>query len=247
MLIKEKIKRNFSKSAFGYDQYAEMHRRISLQLLYEIPEGNYKKILDVGCGTGFFSSAMAGFARDSGVLAVDLAPGMIKYARAMNSHFNLQFMEGDGENLPFPDNTFDLAVSSLSFQWMNPDLCFSEVKRVLCTDGKLYFSLFGPGTLIELKQLIGDRTIHSYPEAQQLKNYLEGINFREVEIKTISERRNFSDFFSLARFLKGLGAQTGKDVYGLRFKELAEKYREKYSNEDGIFASFEVILGWGKK
>jgi len=71
-------------------------------------------MLDVGCGTGYFTCR---FAREDGlkVTGIDIDPGMISFAREKlpDSDFAL----GDAQNLPFADASFDyvVAVASLCF------------------------------------------------------------------------------------------------------------------------------------
>ena len=51
---------------------------------------------------------------------------------------NMDFVQGDAEKLPFSDNSFDIVISRLAFHhFPNPKRCFSEMARVLKTDGKM--------------------------------------------------------------------------------------------------------------
>lgn len=231
--IKEKIKRNFSRSAKSYDDYASLHKEIAKRVLSDIPEKGYKYILDIGTGTGFLAYGLAERFKKAKIFAIDLAPGMVEHARAKNPYPNIQFQEGDGEKIPFGKETFDLAVSSSSLQWMNCNKCFLEVKRVLKPEGDFYFSMFGPKTLCELKEVMGNKTI-----LEKLKG-----------IKSYSEIKQeiFPDFMALLNFIKGLGAQSGPVSLGLESRKVlanAEKeYNKRYGCERGIIATFEIIYG----
>ena len=47
-------------------------------------------------------------------------------------------MQGDAENLPLPDNSFDIVISHLAFHhFPNPKRCFSEMVRFLKISGKM--------------------------------------------------------------------------------------------------------------
>ena len=51
---------------------------------------------------------------------------------------NIDFVQGDAEQLPFSDNSFDIVISRLAFHhFSNPKRCFSEMTRVVKTGGKL--------------------------------------------------------------------------------------------------------------
>jgi len=245
--LKEQIKRNFSKSAKVYDDYATIHREVANSVLGQVPEKDYKYILDIGTGTGFLAFGLAERFNKSKIFAIDIAPGMIEHARAKSPYSNIQFLEGDGEKIPFADNTFDLVVSSSSFQWMHPGKCFSEVKRVLKPGQSSYFSFFGPKTLIELKDIMGDRTHVKYPSPKELKKILNKLKFTNIELKSEIYKESFEDFMALLQFIKHLGAQTAKDPLGFNSrKALTEAswiYKKKYGYNSGIIASFEIIYG----
>jgi ubiquinone/menaquinone biosynthesis C-methylase UbiE len=90
-----------------------------------------QSILDVGSGSGYFSRHFA----DAGlqVTGVDPDPAMNQYARASGSKVN--YIQGDAQRLPFPDNAFDYcaAVTSLCFI-DEPQMALTEMWRV-CRHG----------------------------------------------------------------------------------------------------------------
>lgn len=101
------------------------------------------KILDVGCGTGFFSILLARAGHE--VTGVDLTPDMIKYAGILageeldyDERGRCRFRVMDAEHLEFPDGTFD-AVVSRNLTWTLPDVerAYREWSRVLKEGGIL--------------------------------------------------------------------------------------------------------------
>ena len=250
MQIKEKIKRNFSKSAPHYDEYAHLQKEIAGRLIEQIKETEFCQILDIGCGTGYLALALAEKFPNASLSAIDLAPGMIEYASLKNPFANLQFSEGDGEKLEFSDQRFDLVVSSSAFQWMDPNLSFTEVKRVIKPGGKFYFSLFGPATLAELKSNEEEHRPNNL-KAISLADLLRGIGFEDVAVASSIKRAIFPDFMSLLRLLKDLGAQSSSAPVGFGSRrilvERALSYTRKFMDKDGIYASFEVLFGKGRR
>ena len=111
----------FDRRASGYEsgRLGGLHRDIADRTiriaLAEAPDP--RRVLDVGCGTGYLLRQMA--ARLPGAVdlaGVDAAPGMIEVARSAEpADPRLRFSEGFAEALPHPAGSFDLVVSTTSF------------------------------------------------------------------------------------------------------------------------------------
>ena len=110
----------FGERAHGHDQgwRGQMHHQIAdgaVDLaLTCVPAP--MRILDVGCGTGYLLGRLAARAPQAEALAgIDAAPAMIEVARAAAADDRLRFVAGTAERLPWPAATFDLVVSTTSF------------------------------------------------------------------------------------------------------------------------------------
>lgn len=106
--------------------------------------GGAARVLDVGCGTGLVLRAVATRLPEAEVLTgVDAAPAMIEMARMRasedsNNGSRLSFEQGMAEQLPFPDASFDLVVSAVSFHhWADQAAGLAECHRVLSPGGRL--------------------------------------------------------------------------------------------------------------
>jgi ubiquinone/menaquinone biosynthesis C-methylase UbiE len=69
--------------------------------------------LDVGCGNGAFTETLVERCAPASVDGIDPAAGQLAYARARPAARIAQFHQGDAMALPFPDDTFDVAVMPL--------------------------------------------------------------------------------------------------------------------------------------
>jgi ubiquinone/menaquinone biosynthesis C-methylase UbiE len=90
-----------------------------------------ESVLDVGCGTGNLALAIAEKTRASKIVGVDLSEGFIEYARGKSKDPRLVFEQGDAQNLPYADNSFDRCMAILVLQFV-PDKvkAIAEMKRV---------------------------------------------------------------------------------------------------------------------
>lgn len=112
------------------------------------------RVLDVGCGTGLLLRLMAGRLPDAEqFVGVDPAEAMIAVARERASDPRLRFTPGVAEALPYRDASFDLVVSTTSFDhWRDQQAGLTECARVVRTGGRLVltdlFSLWLAPTLV---------------------------------------------------------------------------------------------------
>jgi ubiquinone/menaquinone biosynthesis C-methylase UbiE len=98
-----------------------------------------QRVLDVGCGTGYFAGLLASaVGADGRVVGIDASPEMIEYAVRERGRANCQFEAGTAEALSFPAEQFDVVVSSLFMHHLPADLqptALTEMHRVLRPGG----------------------------------------------------------------------------------------------------------------
>jgi ubiquinone/menaquinone biosynthesis C-methylase UbiE len=94
------------------------------------------RVLDVGCGNGALLMQLGG--RVAHGVGVDASAGMIERARMRAAgRPELEFVRIDGPVLPFPDASFDVVTSLLSFRYLDWDPIMNEIRRVLRPGGRL--------------------------------------------------------------------------------------------------------------
>jgi arsenite methyltransferase len=99
-------------------------------------------VLDIGCGAGTDTLVAAQMVAPAGqVIGIDMTPEMLSRARAAAAEMgsgNVGFVEGDVEKLPFPAESFDVAISNGVIDLIpDKDAVFSEIFRVLRPGGRL--------------------------------------------------------------------------------------------------------------
>ena len=97
-------------------------------------------LLDVGCGSGLFSSLAQ--AKGADVTGIDASTPLIEQAKERNAAIN--FLTGEMEELPFADSTFDIVCGFNSIQYAESvKHALIEAKRVLKEKGKLVIMIWG--------------------------------------------------------------------------------------------------------
>jgi len=97
-------------------------------------------VLEVGCGRGGGAFSLMKYARPRTLTGLDLSPKAVHLARKAYALPGLSFLQGDAENLPFPDSSFDAAVNvESSHCYPNIRRFLAEVFRVLRPGGRFYY------------------------------------------------------------------------------------------------------------
>jgi arsenite methyltransferase len=101
-----------------------------------------ERVLDLGSGAGTDSLVAAQMVGEQGhVTGIDMTSAMLTRAGAAAAEMgltNVEFVEGEAEQLPFPDESFDVVVSNGVIDLIpDKDAVFSELFRVLAPGGRL--------------------------------------------------------------------------------------------------------------
>ncbi|WP_339669331.1 malonyl-ACP O-methyltransferase BioC [Dasania marina] len=250
------VAKSFAKAAATYDSVAGLQRDIGNQLLECLPSNNagLERVVDLGCGTGFFLPKLQQQLLPAQLVAFDLAEGMLRYARDHRELQDALYLCGDAEAIPLADNSVDIIFSSLAIQWCEtPEQLFAEVFRVLKPGGRFVFATLGPDTLNELRSAW--QQVDSYVHVNQFLDEVivnhaiaqAGFVVQQWQEQTVVLQ--YSKLKLLTRELKALGAHNvnagrpsglmGKQ----RVKALLAAY-ENYRNEQGMLpATYQVWYG----
>jgi SAM-dependent methyltransferase len=109
-----------------------------------IPAGT--TLLDVACGAGQLSLPAA--RQGIRVTGLDLAANLVEQAnaRAEAEGLRIQFDQGDAENLPYPDESFDIVMSLIGAMFApRPELVAAEMVRVCRPGGRIVMGNWTPG------------------------------------------------------------------------------------------------------
>jgi SAM-dependent methyltransferase len=113
-------------------------RRVADRIAESVPFEGDGPLLDAGCGTGSLAGAL--LARHPGrrIVGIDVAEPYLDFARARRDLAGVEFLKGDAQDIPFPDDSFDGAGALIALNFMSDPLkAAREMARVVRPGGTL--------------------------------------------------------------------------------------------------------------
>lgn len=132
----------------AYDAVTELFgfgRRFKRTIAARIDIGPGERLLDLGCGTGTLLAAIAARQPTARLTGIDPDPRMLAVARR-RLPAAVQLQRGFAQELPFPDSSIDVVVSTLVFHHLTDPAkrtALAELSRALTPGGRLHLVDFG--------------------------------------------------------------------------------------------------------
>ena len=180
-----------------------------------------KKLLDVASGPGYVAAAAA--ARGCQVTGLDFASAMV--AQARNRYPEIAFREGDAEELPFPDASFDAVTMNFGLLHLGrPERALSEAQRVLRPGGKFAFTVWarpeearGFGIVLSAIQKHGNLNVpipagppfFRFSDPEECRRALTQAGFGKSDVKTVPQTWRLGSGEQLWDFMLGSTVRTG--------------------------------------
>ena len=212
----------------GYERLmGRWSRVLALPFLDFVGTADGDRILDVGCGTGHLSFAVARRTGAGEIRGVDLAPPYIEHARRHNQDARIAFDVGDACALPYPAQGFDRVLSLLVLHFVpESGRAIGEMRRVAkpgavvgaavwdvrggCISNRMFFD-----TAAVLDPEAGARRARNYTRPLtrpgELAKAWREAGFERVEETTLAIRMEFASFADY------WGPYEGKDGPGAEY------------------------------
>lgn len=171
---------------------------------YEFSNARGRKVLDVGCGNGWVLSHFA--RRGAATTGIDITEAGVNLCRTRfkNEKLSGDFVVGNAEALPFPDNSFDVvSCMGVVHHTSNPHQAVRELHRVLKPGGRLLFMVYHRNSILYrfkfpiLKMLTGK-------SIQQLVNEVDGYGNPRGDVYSRDELRKLLGEFEITELSPGL-------------------------------------------
>jgi ubiquinone/menaquinone biosynthesis C-methylase UbiE len=165
-----------------------------------------ERVLDVACGTGVVARLVAERVGAEGtVVGVDVNPGMLAVARAVDAGGAIEWHETHAEKLPLADERFDVVLCQLGLQFFGDrGTALREMRRVLVPGGRALISVCGPTPppFAVLEEALGRhlgagasefvRTVFSLNTPDELRELADGAGFANADASYAMKRLRLS-------------------------------------------------------
>lgn len=269
MIDKQQVKSHFSKNASSYNQYAHVQKKMKDILIKFILQNNkdvseIKNILEIGCGTGYLTSALAEIFPSAHITAVDIAPGMISEVKSKFISNSINFICADIEEIELND-AYDIIISNATFQWFNHmSITLKKLYTALNANGMLCFSTFGKYTFCELDECFNKtRQALSIKESIHPGQFFYGLNDLTtlcknsidsttnndetlVESKEIFEYEYFNNCMDFFYSIKKTGANSSNKSNRVTsptfMKKVIDLYTENFKENNKVKVTYHCLF-----
>jgi len=216
------------------------------------------RLLDVASGPGYVAAAAA--ARGADVIGVDFARSMVSEAR--RRYPNVTFKEGDAEELPFPDASFDAVTMSFGLMHLGgPERAIAEAQRVLRRGGRFGFTVWaspeqarGFAIVFAAIQKHGDVNVpipagppfFRFSDAAESKRVLRDAGFTDPEAKTVQQVWRLGARTALWEFMTGSTVRTAA-LLQAQTPQALEAIRAEVIDSSGDELPMPAVLAYARK
>ena len=263
MDLKQSIRRNFARRATSYDRHAGVQRLMARSLLdkvqAELPRP--RRILEIGCGTGYLTGLLRRSYPDAELFALDLDAALIQQARRrLGPDAQVTWLVADGEAVH--RGGFDLIISNATFQWFTaPGETLKAYSRALGPGGCLAFATLGPQTFHELdaalRQAAAAVNLSPAPEIParrfsalgNWKDFLELGGYSQLRLSREMLEAHFPTVPEFLRALNAMGAGNPRPraITPRLLNALIRAYDANFRQNGTIPVTYEIIWALARK
>lgn len=254
MLDDKQAQQRFNASADTYEEHAFLAQAVAHELVERLQylDISATTIVDVGCGTGLVTDALAQSQfKNADVIQIDYALQRLQWQQ-QHKDFALtnNCLCADALKLPLKTHSVDVLLSSLCLPFViNIAALFREWQRVLKPGGVCAFATLGPDTLIELREAFAQvheqAHVHGFYDMHDVGDALVKAQFAEPVMDIDRMTVAYDQVADLLQDLKQQGVTNVLEARqkGLLTPSQLQKMQTSYAQKDGRFAAtFEVVF-----
>ena len=211
------------------------------------------QILEVAAGTCVCGRALAPYCNH--VTCLDLTPAMLETGRneaEKQGITNITYVTGVAEELPFPDNSFDMVISRLAFHhFVNPQVIFAEQVRVLKKGGRLVMWDMTPADLAQRQKIDRIETLRDPSHTREMSKEEMQKLYADTGL-TLTLQEELEILVSLEGWMEltKTPEEVRNEIRTMMEKDLSREITTgfiPYRTEEGIFFHHHWVLNVGTK
>ncbi|GFE71850.1 trans-aconitate 2-methyltransferase [Chroococcus sp. FPU101] len=189
-------------NAIGYQSVSSLQEALATKQLSRLTLAKSARILDIGCGNGKVTAAIAQHLPQGSVLGVDASQNMITFAQQNYGspiHPNLHFEVGDARKLTY-QHEFDQIVSFNALHWIpEQDAVLCSIHTALKTDGQALLRFVPEGSRKSIEDVVEEVCqlprwsnyfqnhqkpyFHPTPEAYRILAEQNGLKVLQIQVE----------------------------------------------------------------
>jgi len=197
-------------SGSAYDQWmGRWSRLLADEFLKWLCVSSGARWLDVCCGSGVVTEAVAEFCSPASIVGIDASAAQIAFARMHRTHSGITFELSDATAVPFPDASFDAAVCGLGLNYISePARALQEMQRVTRSGGTIAAYVWDYAQGARFLREFWDAAIAVDPEAREfdqgrrfpmcspdgLRTLFQAIEVKNVKLGALQIVTRFASF-----------------------------------------------------
>ena len=208
-------------------------------------------VLDVGCGTGRYP---LGILAATGCRVCGLEPSikMLEHAKAKDKPRDISWVCGDGQRLPFKDNSFDRVYMTLVIHHVeNKELALRETRRVLRKDGNCVIVTNSHSRIRKhiLRYFLGvvALDLKRFPSVPSLKKVMATVGFREIRHHILRQSRGYISTEEYLERVRNKHISTltllSQDQFQKGFRIFNDRLRTNYGSRIEQLDRFTLVVG----
>lgn len=226
-----------------------------------------ERVLDVACGTGIVARLASQQVGPNGAVAgLDVNPGMLEVARSITQVDRpIEWHESSAEDMPLPDEAFDVVLCQLSLQFMaDKRAALQEIRRVLVPGGRLILNVPGPTAKIfaVLAEAMGRHIsaeaagfvnhVFSLHDATEIQQLLTEAAFRDIAVQannkllTLPPPKEFLWQYVYSTPLAGVVANVDEDVLTALEREVVETWQD-FQDDGSLMYQQRMVVASARK
>lgn len=238
------VEKRFLKARATYDDHAQVQKIMALDLISNLKGlKDNLSILEIGCGTGFFTNLLLDLKPKQLVLndlSYELCEETLQKVRAKVPTIDCHIQEGNMDKIAFKGQ-FNLICANAVLQWsVNLEALLHKLKAHLQTGGIIAFTTFLPGTLKELTKA-GAQGL-DYVSCESLKNFCHNLGFKLL-VDEKEEVLEFKDARCALKHLSLTGVSAIKRKLWTKgeLKDLMQNLQSQSIKPHAVLLSFKTL------